>query len=70
MHSKTKPEYEGKKYNQILRTIFVLSAQFIKWNDKSIDYVGSEAGSPISAYIWETKLNFKPEDLEKEMEND
>ncbi len=60
LHSKTKIEFEGKKYNQILRALFIITSKYIKLNDKSINYLGSQAINPIAYHIWTTKFNFKP----------
>lgn len=40
LHSYTPEEYEGRKYNQILRAIFVISADWVKFKGKDIDFLG------------------------------
>lgn len=60
LHSKTFEQYGGRKYNQILRAAFVLSAKYITINGNKINYIGSEAVSPISDYIWSDIFGFKP----------
>lgn len=59
LHSKTFSQYENKGYNTFLRSIFILSSQYLYVNDKHIDLVGSHAVNPISKMIWTNKFHLK-----------
>ena len=60
LHSYTDEQFRGHKYNQILRSVFVISSKYIKVNGKLVDEIGSQAASPISGYIWENKFRLQP----------
>ena len=69
LHSFTEKEFEGKKYNQILRSAFIISSKYVRINNSMIDELGSQAVSPISAYIWEEKFKLKPTNPKKRVVN-
>ena len=48
IYSKTKPEYEGRKYNTLLRCVVMILAPLLSSDFKLIK---SEAENPISAYL-------------------
>ena len=62
--SKTSPEYEGKKYNKILRAILIIISKFIKYNGISeiIKTIHSSATNPISAWLFINSFNAQTHD--------
>lgn len=57
-HAETDEAYEGKKYNQILISLFIISAKYIKYNNQSIQYLGAQTINPIIYYVLTSKFGF------------
>lgn len=62
--SKTHRDYEGKKYNLLLRSAMILLA----YNIRPITKIVSRAINPISAFSMVKYFNAKSEDLDEYME--
>jgi hypothetical protein len=62
--SKTSPDYEGRKYNKMLRAIIIIISKFIKYNGISeiIKTIYSSAVNPISAWLFINSFNAKTND--------
>lgn len=58
LHSKTFNNFENKGYNTFLRSIFILSSQYLFINNNQIDFMGSNAQNLISETLWTTKFLF------------
>jgi hypothetical protein len=51
IESMTDVEYEGRKYNKLLRAIAIKICSILRCNNKTIDYIYSYAVSPISSWL-------------------
>lgn len=60
VHSKTDHDFENKGYNQLLRSFFIMVAEYIYLDGKSINYIGSEVVDSISALLLIKKFKFSP----------
>jgi hypothetical protein len=56
LSSQTKSKFEGKKYNKFLRAVTILICPLLQ-----IQYIGSYAVNPISAYLLMTHFNALPD---------
>ena len=66
--SKTHTDYEGKKYNLLLRSAIILLAQKIENRGQQITHIVSRAINPISAFSMVKYFNARNDELDTYME--